>query len=77
MTDLLHTPPITGRQLAEWLLACPNPDAPVFCWTPGAYWEVQSPVNMQAGAMIPHSFVMIELNACSRSAVDKAARDHG
>lgn len=76
--SLLNNPPITARQLAEKLLALPNPDAPVFGWSPGAYWEVSlaSVHNHQVGSL-PCSFAMIELNACSRADVDLAAKARG
>lgn len=78
MIDLLNSPPLTARQLAEKLLALPNPDAPVFCWAPGQCWEPDpaSVHNHQVGNL-PYSWVMIELNACTRNAVDAAAREFG
>lgn len=75
--DLLNDPPLTARQLAERLLAVPNPDAPVFLWAPGQYWE-PSPVvyNHQVGNA-PYSFVLLEVNACEKAEVHEAARRHG
>jgi hypothetical protein len=78
MSDLLNNPPLTARQLAGLLLALPNPDAPVFGWSPGTCWEINpaSVHNHQAG-LTPHSWVMLELDACTRNAVDEAARNFG
>lgn len=78
MSGLLNNPPITARQLAEKLLAVNNPDAPVFVWSPGACWEVNlgSIHNHQVGPM-PYSWVMIELDACSRVAANLAAKEAG
>lgn len=78
MSGLLNTPPLTARQLAEKLLALPDPDAPVFGWSPGTCWEIE-PANVhnhQVG-ITGNSWVMLELNACTRNAVYAAAREHG
>lgn len=51
---------MTARELAEALLALPDPDTPVFCWAPGQYWELESPHRMRRsdGA----EWIMVELN---------------
>ena len=73
---LLKNPPMTARQLAEKLLALPNPDAPVFMWAPGQYWEPQNPHLQQCGGL-PHAWAMIEVDQARYDDVWNAAKEFG
>lgn len=67
---------MTARELAQALLTLPNPDAPVFCWAPGQYWELSEP-HLQQLSTLPHTWALIELNLTTRAEVGDAARRFG
>lgn len=70
---LLTDPSMTARQLAEKLLALPNPDAPVFAWAPGQYWEIEPP---QPHTLLAGAWIMLELNRIDTADVRAAAKEH-
>lgn len=65
---------MTGRELAEALLALPDPDAEVVAWNPGEWWELSAPVHMQ-DSVHPWGFIMIEKNMTERQAISDRARE--
>ena len=72
MSGLANSPPVTARQLAEKLLGVENPDAPVFFWAPGEYWEPQPGPHNHA-LHDGRSFVMVEMNIVTRAAVQQVS----
>lgn len=65
---------MTGRELAQALLALPNPDAPVFHWNPGEYWEPSGVSLHQDGAQ-PWAFIMVEHNLIDRTEISRICRE--